>query len=219
MAYSKIKGEAAVFVAAKQLSDNAPKLSEPIAKRLLGLLEEKDAGRHYVRFVAPQLKAILAAKPKENKPKEEKASPAGKSDYPFVLKNIEGKEVSLESFKGKVVYLDFWASWCGPCRQMFPFSKQLHEKLSDKQKKQIAFVYISIDGTPEAWKTALEQLDLSNGINLHSPGNWQSEVVKYFQINSIPRYMIFDKKGILVDSNAKRPADPALLDDLLKLTE
>jgi len=52
-----------------------------------------------------------------------------------------------------------------------------------------------------------------------SPGNWSSKICSYFQINSIPRYMIMDKKGNIVDYNAKRPADPSVLDDLLKLAD
>ncbi len=220
-AYNNLKGENAVYIAAKFLSENATKMSEPVLKHQLTLLDEQDTKKHYVKYVAGIIKTALADMPKPEKANEqaEKKSSSGKSEYPFVLTDMDGKSVTLESFKGKVVYMDFWASWCGPCRMMFPYSKQLHEKLSDKQKKQIAFVYVSIDATPEAWKGAVQQMQLTNGVNLLSQGNWQSEVVKYFKINSIPRYMIFDKKGNLADSNAKRPADPAMLEDLLKLLE
>jgi len=134
------------------------------------------------------------------------------------LKTLEGKSFSLSDLKGKVVYIDFWASWCGPCRQMMPFSKKLHEGLTDQQKKQITFLYISIDANEDAWKKAITDLGIE-GTHAISPGNWSSKICSYFQINSIPRYMIMDKKGNIVDFNAKRPPDPALLDDLLKLTD
>jgi thiol-disulfide isomerase/thioredoxin len=124
--------------------------------------------------------------------------------------------VSLDDFKGKAVYIDFWASWCGPCRAMMPFSRQLHESLEPSAKKNIVFLYISIDANQEAWKKAIQDMEIK-GVNVISPGNWNSEVCRYFQISSIPRYMLMNKKGEVVDFNAKRPNDPALLQDLLKL--
>jgi len=134
------------------------------------------------------------------------------------LINTKFKPVSLKDLKGKVVYIDFWASWCGPCRKMMPYSKQLHEQLTDKQKKEIEFLYISIDADTNAWKKAMDDLGLA-GTHFLSPGNWKSKVCSYFQIGSIPRYMIMNKKGEIVDINAKRPADPGILDDLIKLTQ
>ena len=121
--------------------------------------------------------------------------------------------------KGKVLYVDFWASWCGPCRQQFPYSKELHKKLNDKQKKQIEFIYISIDDDETRWKKGIEDNELDNGIMLLSPGGWKSDACKYFQINSIPRYMIIDKKGNIVNINAPRPSDENILDELLKLLQ
>jgi thiol-disulfide isomerase/thioredoxin len=217
--YSRLKGEVAVFIASKFFVENIQKLSEPVGKRLLSTIEEKDASKMYFKYLQPEFKTALENASSQTKNSKELAVKDKSSNSPYTLKDLKGKTIKLEDFKGKVVYVDFWASWCGPCRQMFPFSKQLHEKLSEKQKKEIVFLYISIDGAEDSWKKGVEQLGLDNGINVISPGNWQSEVVKYFQISSIPRYMIFDKKGNLVDSNAKRPADPSLLSDLLKLLE
>lgn len=140
------------------------------------------------------------------------------TDYKFKLVDLKGNQISMGSFKGKVVYIDFWASWCGPCRAEMPFSKALHEKLSDKQKKNMVFLYISIDANEENWKKAIEQLGIE-GVMTISPGNWSSEAVKFFGFNSIPHYMIMDKKGIIVDKDAKRPSNPALMDDLNRMLE
>ena len=57
----------------------------------------------------------------------------------FKGKTFEGELITLKKFRGKVVYIDFWASWCGPCRAQFPFAKQLQSKLTDKQKKKHRF--------------------------------------------------------------------------------
>lgn len=140
------------------------------------------------------------------------------SDYTFKMHDMTGKYVSLAQFKGKVVYIDFWASWCGPCRGEMPHSKELHSKLTDKQKRNIVFLYISIDASEEAWKKAAEQLGIE-GVLTISPGNWDSEVVKFFGISSIPRYMIMDKFGNIVNKDAPRPSSDAILNELIKLSE
>ena len=132
----------------------------------------------------------------------------------FSYTNLKGEKVILEDFKGKVVYVDFWASWCGPCRAEFPFSKQLHERLTDKQKEKIVFLYISIDDKEPTWKNAL------NALQLIGEQGWNPGAAQYFGIPSIPRYMLIDKKGQIIDGNAKRPSSgDAILADMLKLAE
>ena len=74
-----------------------------------------------------------------------------------------------------------------------------------QQLKNIVFLYISIDGSEDAWKAAVNQLGIEGKLAI-SPGNWQSEIAKFFQISSIPRYMLIDTKGNIVNLNAKRPS-------------
>jgi thiol-disulfide isomerase/thioredoxin len=144
------------------------------------------------------------------------AAPAPAANEEPELTDVNGKVVKMSDFKGKVVYVDFWASWCGPCRAMMPESKKLHENLTDKQKKQIVFLYISIDGNRDAWIKAMQDMGIQ-GVNVISPGNWNSPACRYYLINSIPRYMIINRKGDIEDVNAPRPNDPELLQRLLRL--
>jgi thiol-disulfide isomerase/thioredoxin len=131
----------------------------------------------------------------------------------FELIGTDDQPFYTSEFKGKYVYVDFWASWCGPCRQEFPFSKEMQAKLTDKQKKKIVFLNISIDEKKEAWLKAVETLKLE-GVN-----GWNPEMSMKLKIQSIPRYMILDKDGNIMNPNAGRPSNPATLNELIDLIE
>jgi len=200
--------------------DEKDHVSPFMMRSMVNTLKTSDKYNNYYPYISGLCAAKMQMKDEKKKAAptvQEEKNPSPGNDE-LGLKDLNGKSFSLSDLKGKVVYIDFWASWCGPCRQMMPYSKKLHDGLTDKQKKQITFLYISIDANEEAWKKAITDLGME-GQMLISPGNWSSKVCSYFQINSIPRYMIMDKKGNVVDFNAKRPADPALLDDLTKLLD
>ncbi|OJJ17963.1 hypothetical protein BKI52_29340 [marine bacterium AO1-C] len=128
----------------------------------------------------------------------------GKAAPTFTLKNLAGKQVSLSDFKGKVIYLDFWASWCKPCMKEVPHAKKLKEKL---QGQPVAFLYISVDENDKMWKRAIERKQIK-GEHLVAPG-MQHAVAQAYNARSIPRYVIIDKAGNIWHRNASRPSGRA----------
>lgn len=135
----------------------------------------------------------------------------------FNYENFKGGTTSLESLKGKYVYIDVWAQWCGPCRQEIPHLQKLEQ---DYHGKKIEFVSISIDEKKnyDKWRKMVEDKQMS-GIQLIADNAWKSEFVQAFGINSIPRFLLIGPDGKVLEADAARPSNPALrtqLDELLK---
>ena len=214
-----LKGKVLAYTLSKLIYDNCGRISSSAAKYWISQIASDPYRKLLISHCQETLnkKEEVAVKKKEKEEKgQSRKELANSGEYP-VLTDLKGNQFNFARYKGKVIYVDFWASWCGPCRQEFPYSKKIHASLTEKQKKNIVFLYISIDEDPENWKNAIEKLQLDNGDHGYSEGGWASEVVKKYQINGIPRYMIIDKNGTIVQADAVRPSNPATLEILLKL--
>lgn len=134
----------------------------------------------------------------------------------FDFENHAGGKTTLESLKGKYVYIDLWATWCGPCRAEIPFLKELEKSLHDKN---IAFVSISTDSEKdhEKWKTFVKEKELT-GIQLYAD-RANMDFIKAFNVNTIPRFILIDPTGNVVDADAARPSDPKLKEQLAGLLQ
>lgn len=135
----------------------------------------------------------------------------------FSFENHKGGLTKLEDFKGKYVYVDVWATWCAPCRAEIPFLKKIEEKYHGKN---IEFLSISIDTKKdyEKWKKFVTDKELG-GVQLFADNDWNSEFIKAFGINSIPRFLLIDPDGNVLNANADRPSSEDLdkvLSELVK---
>ena len=128
----------------------------------------------------------------EARDKELENKGVGEMAPDFTLKNTKGTSVSLESLRGKWVVLDFWATWCGPCKASMPHLKEYYEKYAGK------FEVLGIAGSSkeEDWKTMVKDMKLP-WINVINPQNSteKEDVLKLYSIEAFPTYIIIDKEG------------------------
>ncbi len=127
----------------------------------------------------------------------------------FNLKDINGNMVSLESLKGNVVYIDVWATWCGPCRGEIPHLKKLEKEM---RGQDIKFVSMCVWDKENKWKEFVAKHEME-GIQLYASRD-ELSFVEAFHIKGIPHFIIVDKQGLIYDNNAKRPSNKALKAEL-----
>lgn len=131
-------------------------------------------------------------------------------DFSFI--DLEGNVTNLSQFKDKIIYLDLWASWCGPCINTFRTkTPDFEKKLRDYD--DIVLMYISIDENQDPWKNYLDKNPM-RGIHLFAGKGFEADIMKYFKVWGIPRYLIIGKDNKLISPNAPRPGDEAF--DVLK---
>lgn len=124
-----------------------------------------------------------------------KAQPGpGKEAYEIALPGVTGDTVRLSSLKGKVVLLDFWASWCGPCRSSNKELVKLYPKYKDKGFEILG---VSLDSEITDWKKAIKK-DKINWLQVIDNGGWEANTAIAWRINAIPTSYLIDKNGKLV---------------------
>ena len=140
-----------------------------------------------------QLKANSAGKQKTDRP----------AAFDFTLHDAEGKVYRLSDFKGKMLFIDFWASWCAPCKAQIPHIRELEKTYAGKD---IVFASVSLDVSKPAWLKAVSDENL-HGAVLHAEGAFKNPFPVHYGIQAIPRFMLIDAQGKVISDNMPKPQD------------
>jgi thiol-disulfide isomerase/thioredoxin len=122
----------------------------------------------------------------------------------FAYPDMTGKVHHLKDYRGKVVLVDLWATWCKPCLAEQPALEALEKSM---EGKNVVFISISIDTEKDKWKNMVETKKLSG---LHLFSNNQGSMIQDYEVTQIPRFILIDKNGKMVSYDAIRPSDPKL---------
>ena len=119
----------------------------------------------------------------------------------FALQDLDGRPVSLIQFKGRVVLLDFWASWCGPCIADLPRLKEIKERMA---AQPVVFVNLSLDRKESDWRKAVAEHGIQG---VHVLAGWGAEVARAYNVSGIPSYFLVDPEGMIVERLTGRVGD------------
>ena len=134
---------------------------------------------------------------------------AGQKANDFDMYDIDGNKVMLSDLKGKYVYIDCWATWCGPCKMEIPYMEKLYEHYKDNA--DIVLISVSIDEKVNDWKNMVEK-DKPQWKQFIVKNALESDLCKNYGITGIPRFIMVDKYGNLINLNAPRPSTENIIE-------
>jgi len=135
----------------------------------------------------------------------------------FTGTTYDGKSISLTNFKGKVVYIDVWATWCGPCLEEIPASKKIQAEF--EQNPDLEFLNVSVDRDIDAWRKFIEENPDWKGIHVNQKAEEIDSFWKSYKMAGVPTYILIDQQGKIVDANAKRPSDENIRNQIQQLLQ
>lgn len=190
--------------------------NEKVKQPLLNMLASEQVEQYGIKNITelenvyntyvtdPALRAFY----KEKYDKWDITSP-GRPSPDFSGEDIDGKTYSLKDFKGKYLYIDLWATWCGPCKREIPFLKELEKKF---EGKNITFLSLSTDHNKADWEKMVKSGELS-GVQLLI--GRRSKFQQDYNIDGIPHFILLDPEGKIINANIARPSSPDI-ENILK---
>jgi peroxiredoxin len=176
-------------------------------EELKGFISKFDSAKMGSHMYVLELKEAI--EPLEKLDAAQKATEIGQAAPQFILKSDKGTEVKLESFKGKYVLVDFWASWCSPCRQENPNTVKAYAKYNSKGFEILS---VSVDREEKSWLDAVKE----DKLTWTQVRDGENNVAELYAIQSIPATFLLDKDGIIIAKDLRGDELTKKLDELLK---
>ncbi len=144
--------------------------------------------------------------------KAEALSP-GKKAPDFELVDINGNYARLSDYRGKIILLSFWATWCNPCLHEMYYSKSL---LSQFNPGDVEFIYVALENSRESWQNYVRMEGLT-GKHLFANGIYETDVALDYGIKSVPHYILIDRDGTIVRNPENKPSQGGIAEDIREL--
>ena len=177
LAQQKLQGRVLYWFLAGELLHGIRRSFEAFVDARWQSFEQSNPFPEYTEALQAEMNRLLTLQPGQPAPD-------------FTLQDLDGRPVSLSQFKGKVVLLDFWASWCGPCIADFRTLRTIKERMATQP---VVFLNISKDVDEEDWKWAIAKHQIK-GVHVRS-----EQVAQVYNVSGIPRYYLVDPQGLIVE--------------------
>jgi len=184
----------------------------PFVESITSKIKQQQPDYKYTASLVTNVNQYKAYLQQQQEKEKENPAAVGKEAPEFVLPDTKGKMVRLSSFKGKYLLLDFWASWCGPCRQESPNVVRAYNKYKGKNFEILS---VSLDNKKDDWLKAIEK-DQLTWTHVSDLNSWESTVVRLYHVEGIPATFLLDPNGVVVARDLRGNALDQKLEELLK---